>query len=220
VTRVVLFGAGQVASLVHYYLTHDSQHEVVAFTVDGSHLTEPSLFDLPIVPFDDVEALYPPDDFGMMVAIGFTMVNRLRAEKYAQAKNKGYQLISYVSSTATTWPDLNVGDNCVVMEDTVIQPFARIGNNVTLGPGCCIGHHSVISDHCLLASHVDVSGGATVEPYCFLGANSTIRNGITIASEGVVGAGVAILRNTLEREVYSNPPAVRLAIPSNKLPRI
>ena len=37
--RVVIFGAGDIARLAHYYFTHDSDHEVVAFTVDEEYRT-------------------------------------------------------------------------------------------------------------------------------------------------------------------------------------
>ena len=49
--KVVLFGNGQIASVVYYYLTYDSPYQVVGFTVDRSHIQEESLFGLPIVPF-------------------------------------------------------------------------------------------------------------------------------------------------------------------------
>ena len=64
----------------------------------------------------------------------------------------GYSLVSYVSSKAILWPNVEIGENCFVMEGSIIQPFARIGDDVTIGPGNRIGHHSVIGDHCFLAS--------------------------------------------------------------------
>jgi sugar O-acyltransferase (sialic acid O-acetyltransferase NeuD family) len=218
--RVVVYGTGQVASVVHTYLTEDSPHEVVAFTVGASHVASDTFLDLSVVPFEDVARHYPPTEFAMIIAIGFQQVNRLRAEKYAEAKASGYELITYIHSKATVWKDLVIGDNCVVMEDTVIQPFAVVGNDVILGPGSCVGHHSIIKDHCLLASHVDVSGNVIVEPYCFLGANSTIRDGVTVAEECVVGANVAIHQDTISRGVYVGPRPELLGLPSNKLPRI
>ena len=52
-----------------------------------------------------------------------------------QAKARGYGLISYVSSKATTWPGFACGDNCFILEDNTIQPFATIGNDVVLWSG-------------------------------------------------------------------------------------
>ena len=40
--KVILFGIGQVASRAYWYLTHDSQHEVVAFTVDREYIKCPA----------------------------------------------------------------------------------------------------------------------------------------------------------------------------------
>ena len=33
-SRVVVFGVGRIAELAHFYLVHDSPHEVVGFAVD------------------------------------------------------------------------------------------------------------------------------------------------------------------------------------------
>jgi len=215
--KVVVFGTGEIAAVAHFYLTHDSPYEVVAFTVDQEFIKQERFMELPVVPFDKAEKTYPPNSFKMFVPISYRNVNKLRAEKYCQAKAKGYQLISYISSKATTWPGLVVGDNCFIFENNVIQPFVKIGDNVILWSGNHIGHHAVIKDHCFVSSHVVISGSVTVEPYCFLGVNSTIRDGITIARECVIGAGALILKDTVERGVYTGSPARLLRKSSDQL---
>lgn len=218
--KVVLFGNGQIASVVYYYLTYDSPYEVVGFTVDRSHIQEESLFGLPIVPFEDVQSIFPPDEYKMFVSISYRQVNKLRADKYHQAKEKGYKLISYISSKASIWTGLVIGDNCFIMENNVIQPFVEVGNNVIIWSGNHIGHHTVIKDHCFLASHVLISGYVTIEPYCFFGGNSTVRDGIVIAKESVIGAGSLILKSTKEMGVYIGSPAQLFPQSSNELKRI
>ena len=205
--KVVLFGNTEVAGLNHFFLSHDSPYEVAAFTVDRAYIGEDTHFGLPVVPFEEVESICPPDEYKMAIPLGFRRVNRFRAEKYSHAKAKGYELITYVSSKATTWPGLVVGDNCFISENCVIQPFVEIGNNVVIASGTIIGHHSVIKDHCFLASGVVVLGAVTIEPYCVLGANSTIKDGVTIARECIIGAGATIARSTQERGVYVDQPA-------------
>lgn len=218
--KVVIFGNSQWASLAHFYFTHDSPHDVVAFTVDRGYLKERELFDLPVVAFDEVEKLYPPSEFKMFVPISFKKMNHLRADKYNEAKAKGYQLISYVSSKATVWPGFVPGDNCFIFEDNTIQPFVKIGNDVVLWSGNHIGHHTVIKDHVFISSHVVVSGGVTIEPYCFLGVNSTIRDGVTIARECLIGASALILKDTKEYEAYKGIPAELLGIRADELKSI
>ena len=75
-----------------------------------------------------------------------------------------------------------------ILENNIIQPYVKIGNNVTLWSGNHIGHHSVIKDHCLFPLVV-ISGRVTVDEQCFFGVNSTIRDNITIGKKSMIGAG-------------------------------
>jgi sugar O-acyltransferase (sialic acid O-acetyltransferase NeuD family) len=220
VKKVILFGYGQVASAYYAFFTHDSPHEVVAFTVDGEYIEEKSLFGLPIVPFENIENRYPPDEYEMFLSISYRKVNKLREQKYEEAKAKGYTLISHISPQATTWPGLVIGDNCYIKDNCIIQPFVEIGNNVIIWSGSHVGHHVTIKDHAYLASSAVVAGNVTIEPYCFLGVNSTVRDGITIARECVIGAGAVILKDTQEKGVYMGNPAKRLPQLSDNLHRI
>ena len=200
--KLVIFGAGDIARLAHYYFTHDSEHEVAAFTVDQKYIKDESFLKLPLVAFEDVAKRYPPQDYKMFVAMSYAKMNKLRAEKYYQAKRLGYELVSYVSSSCSFLTEYAVGDNCAILEDNTIQPFVRIGNNVTLWSGNHIGHDASIDDHCFLASHIVVSGHVHIHPYCFIGVNATLRNSIEIAPETLIGAGAVIMKDTVERGVY------------------
>jgi sugar O-acyltransferase (sialic acid O-acetyltransferase NeuD family) len=218
--KIVIFGATELATLCHFFLTHDSPHRVAAFTVNQDYIKEQTLCGLPVLPFETIQSTHPPDEYSMLVAIWYGRVNKTRADKVLEAKAKGYQLIRYVSSKAITWPGLTVGENSCIFAGCICQPFARIGDNVMMRDGSIVGHHALIHDHCYLAPHAVVLGGATVEPYCFIGANATIRNDVTIARESIVGAGALILEDTQEKGVYKGNPAVLLPVPSDKLKRI
>ncbi|MCZ6512868.1 MAG: acetyltransferase [Nitrospinae bacterium] len=218
--KIVVLGVGEIADLAHYYFTNDTEHEVVAFTLDKEYIQDSTFKGLPIVDFEDVEKTYPPEDYQMFVAIGYKRVNKAREEKYSQAKGKGYSLESYISSRANVFDNVTIGDNCFVLEDNTLQPFCRVGNNVVAWSGNHIGHHSRIEDHCFITSHVVISGGVVVEPYCFLGVNATIRDHITIARENVIGAGCLITRDTQPREVYVGDFSKPSKVPSNRLKNI
>lgn len=200
-SKVVIFGTGSFAEVVHFYLTRDSEHEVVAFTVNEDHLKETQFSGLPVVPFESVEEQFPPDSFKMYVAVGYKGINKVRADVYAKAKDKGYSLVSYVSPRCTNWAD-RIGDNCFIFEDNTIQPFVTIGNNVVMWSGNHIGHHSSIGDHCFITSHVVVSGLVTVGSFSFLGINASIRDNIRIGEACVIGAGALVMKSTDDREVY------------------
>lgn len=200
--KVVLFGTEKMAHLAHFYLTKDSPYEVVAFTVDEKYITEKSFINLPVVPFETVEKRYPPDEHRMFVALGYKKLNTLRADKYSEAKEKGYRFISYLSSKATHWEDTEIGENSFILENQVIQPYVKVGNNVVIWSGNHFGHDVVIENHCWIASHVVVCGGVRIEPHCFIGVNATIRDNVNISRECIIGAGALILKDTKPKEVY------------------
>ncbi|MGZ5435067.1 MAG: acetyltransferase [Pyrinomonadaceae bacterium] len=212
-SRIVVFGVGQWAQLAHFYLTHDSPHNVVAFTLDRDYLESTEHEGLPVVAFDEIHDRFPPDDFKMFIPISFKRINHARAKKYQDAKQRGYELISYVSSKATIFPSFECGDNCFILEDNTIQPFVTIGNDVVMWSGNHIGHHSKIGNHVMITSHVVISGCCTVEDFCFFGVNATVRDECVIAHDTVVGMGTSILTDTRPYEVYktagTDPATVR-----------
>jgi len=216
--KLVIFGTGSFAEVAHYYLTKDSEYEVAAFTVDEENLTEKKKFGLPVVPFNRVEEIYPPETFGMFVAIAYRNFNEIRAKKCVEAREKGYELIKYICSKAIIWDNVTVGDNCFIFEANVIQPFVKIGDDVIIWSGNHIGHHTVIGDHCFIASHAVISGNVKIGPYSFVGVNATIRDGVTIAKQCTIGAHALIIKDTQERGVYGGHPAKLLRVAGMEQP--
>ena len=214
--RVVMFGLGQLSSLAWYCLTHDSPHEIVAFTVDGAYMDRAEFEGLPVVAFEDVENRFPPGDYAMLVPIGARAANGLRADKYGEARQKGYSFPSYVSSRALTWPDLVIGENSLIYEGAVIQPFCHIGNNVVVRHGVAVSHHGHIGEHCFLANHAVLGGGVVLEERCFVGLNATICDGITVARGCMIAAGALVTDDTTENGVYAGSPARRRGVPTDR----
>jgi sugar O-acyltransferase (sialic acid O-acetyltransferase NeuD family) len=206
--KVIIFGVQDFAQLAHFYLKHDSEHEVVAFSVHERYLPATKTFqDLPVVAFENIDLAYPPADFRFFAPLSPSRMNRLREDVYRQIKEKGYELISYVSSKATVFPEVPIGDNCFILEDNTIQPFTAIGNNVVLWSGNHIGHHSIIKDHVSFTSHVVLSGHCVVEEFSFFGVNATIRDGVRIAEGSLIAMSASVTRDTEPWGVYKGNPA-------------
>jgi sugar O-acyltransferase (sialic acid O-acetyltransferase NeuD family) len=202
VANIVIFGAGDIARLAHFYFSTDSSHTVVAFTVDAAYRNADTFQQLPLIPFDTVAARYPPSEYKMFVALSYAKMNQVRAEKYAAARALGYELVSYVSSRCSFLSQYPHGDNCFILEDNTVQPFARIGSDVTLWSGNHIGHDSSIGDHCFISSHVVVSGHVAIGSHCFVGVNAVLRNNISVADFTLVGAGALVMKNTTAGSVF------------------
>lgn len=219
-SKVVIFGAGKIADEAYFYLTNDSPHEIVAFTVDGAYLSEREKLGLPVVAFEEVQEKYPADDYQMFVAVGYQDLNRFRAQKYAEAKAKGYQLVSYVSSRASNFAQVEIGDNCFVLEFAVIQPCSKVGNDVFIWSGNHVGHHASVGDHCYIAGNVVISGNTVIEPYCFIGVSATLGHEITIGTESIIGAGSLITKSVQPKSVYITPDTQKYRLDSTTFLRL
>ena len=213
-SKVILFGIQDYAQLAHYYLKHDSKHEVVAFCVNEQYIPEERTFDgLPVVAFEEVSQRFPPGDYAFFAPMSPKKMNQLREQVYNDIKSMGYPLISYVSSKATVLGN-PIGDNCLILEDNTLQPFTTIGNNVVLWSGNHIGHHGAIKDHVTFTSHVVMSGHCFIGENSFFGVNATLRDGLNIAKGTLVAMAAAVTKDTEEWGVYLGNPAKKL---ENKL---
>ena len=205
--KVVIFGVKDTAELAHFYLTHDTEHDVVAFTVHQDYIEDSYFKGLPVVAFENIENYYLSDKFKMFAPMTAKNMNRLRESVYDEVTRKGYEFVSYISSKATVYDESRIGKNCFILEDNTIQPFTSIGNNVVLWSGNHIGHHSNIGDHVFFTSQVVLSGHCNVANNCFFGVNSTIKDYSNIAEGTLVGMGACVTKNTQEWGVYVGNPA-------------
>jgi sugar O-acyltransferase (sialic acid O-acetyltransferase NeuD family) len=209
---IVLFGTGKIAEVLLYFLRHHSDYEVAACTVNRAFLSGDSWQGLPAVAFDEVEQLYPPSKYAMFVALGYQELNALRARTCAEAKAKGYTLVSYVHPQSGLPQDCEYGENCFIMNNVLVHPRVRLGNDVFVWSGAMIGHHSTIGDHCWLTSCANISGVVTVGRNCFFAVNATVAHNVVIGDECFIGANALVTKCAANNQVFlaENTKAFRL----------
>lgn len=212
--KLIIFGDRKHAEVVYYYFSHDTDYEVIGFCVDGDYITQDRFHDLPVFPFEDIENHIDPTDTEFFLGLSYGDVNRFRAQKYNEIKAKKYSFASYISSKASVYTD-DIGENVYIMENAIIEPYCKIGNNVALGGQCSIGHHSIIEDHCFVAGNAVVSGSCTIGKGSFIGANATIRTDMRIGGHNIIGAGVTILSDTDDNAIYRANEGQKLPFPSS-----
>jgi len=200
--KLVIVGDSAFAEVACEYFTHDSDYEVIGFSVERAYLKRDSLLGLPVVEFESVEQRFSPAQCELFAAITYTQLNRLRARLAAAAKAKGYRLASYRSSRAFVWHNVRLGEHCFVFEDNTLQPFTSLGDNVVLWSGNHIGHHSTIGPNCFISSHVVVSGFCDIGANSFLGVNATVSNNVKLGCDNWIGPGVTILKDTADGALY------------------
>lgn len=201
-SKVVIFGIGRGADVATRYFNADSPHEVVAYTVDDKYATVEDFMGKSVVPFSKITELYPPNEFKMFIPLGFQQMNKLRADKYYEAKAKGYDLVSYISSKISAYEMPKVGENCFILEHNVFDFDVKIGNNVVIWSANHFGDLCNIKDHVWISSHVVLSGEVTIEENSFIGVNATLSNYVRVAPRSYIGANTLITADTKENAVY------------------
>lgn len=214
-SKVVVFGTGNQAKLIHYFLTHDSGHGVVAFTVESKYIRSAEFLNLPVVPFENIMETHPPSAYDMFIALGAQDRNELRERVFDNIKAKGYRLISYISSKAQTWPDLVYGENVFILQATSVEPFVEIGNNVVL-IGTKVGQHVRIEDNCFIST-ATIGSDVVVGRNTFMGINALVNPYVKIGKKSVIGSGAIITNDTEDYSVYSPPSTRKSSVDSRKL---
>ena len=190
---IILFGTGQLARTVSVYLERDSDHDVVGFTVDAAYRQgQNECMGRPVYDWETLEDHFAPQDGLLFGPVSYRNLNRFRKARYLEGKARGYRFLTFVHPGAHVYSD-QIGENCLILEQNVIQPFARIGDNVVLWSNNHIGHHAVIGDHCFITSQVGIAGGCTVGECCFFGGQSGVIDNLTVAADSIIGAGATVL---------------------------
>lgn len=206
--KLVIVGDGEFGEIAYEYFTHDSPYEVVAFAVEAKYRRRDDLFGIPVVPFEELPSRYSPDDHEVFVAITNTHLNRVRVRLYRAAKEHGYRAASYVSSRAFVWPNVEIGENCFIFENNVLQYHVKLGNCVVLWSGNHVGHRTIIADNVFVTSHAVISGYCKIGENCFLGVNSCFADNTSVARDCIVGMGSVVVKDLKEPGlVYVGNPA-------------
>lgn len=205
--KLVIVGAGEFAQIAYEYFTHDSEYEVVAFSVEEKYLTVQHIENIEVVPYHQLESRFCKQEFEVFVAIPSTNMNQLRARFYTDLKNKGYRFATYISSHAFVWRNARVGENCFIFENNVIQPFTTIEDNCVLWSGNHIGHRTIIRKNAFLTSHVVVSGYCDIGENTFIGVNSTVNDRVSIPSFCVIGSASTVVKSlSVPNSLYIGSP--------------
>ena len=217
--KIIIFGTGELAQRIFFYL-QDSDDQVVAFCANKSKIDKEELLGLPIITFENIEEKFPPSEFSMFIALAYSEMNKKRTKFFEEAKSKGYELYSYIHPSTKIWDKFEMGENCFILANNVIQPFVKIGNNVLIGSNNLISHNTTIDDNCFITSNVTMGGHVTIGKNCFVGLSSTINQRIKIGNECIIGAGTIISKNVNDKEVYAENSSKKLPQSSNELDSI
>ena len=201
-TPIVIFGTGEIAQLADFYFAHDSSHQVVGFTVDEAYLTHAEFCGRPVVPFEHVEEMFPPGEYGLFVALSYAKINASGRRKCAADEGLSTRLLCEQSGHDV--PRIHARPELLHpggQHDPADRPHWRqrhaMERELYRPP---LGHRG----QRLRRFARVVSGGVRRGEGSFVGVNVTIRDHFHIGRMSVLGARALVLDD--ESELAVAPP--------------
>ena len=192
--KLIIFGTGQYAEVVHYYFKNEGIYEIECFTIDKEYYLDKKFLGHEVKIFEEIEKnISDYIDHYFFIAIGYSSQNENRKHIYEKLESLNVKFANFISKDALIAENVQIGKNVLILEQNNLQPFVKIGDNVVLWSGNHIGHHSTIGDHTFVSSHVVVSGGVNVGEQCFIGVNATIVNHVNLKTGKFVKANSLIV---------------------------
>lgn len=201
--KIILFGIGSLAKRVKKFMDLEGDYRVEAFTVNRKYIGNNMLYGLPVVPFEDIEKIYLPAKYDVIICVGYSNMNNNYINIYNEVLKKGYKLTNYISKKAMVYSE-NYGVGNIIFPNVFIDLDVQIGNGNRFEISSSISHNTVIGDYNFFAPRSAISGDNRIHNNCFFGIGSAVKNNIDIADYTLVGAGTYIRSSTEMYSVYTN----------------
>lgn len=196
---LIIFGTGQQSEIITFYLNKLSR-KIYAYCVDDKFYKKDKFKGKKIITTKELLKKYKPNDFKLHIALSYKKLNQLRYEKYKFFKDRGCSFENIIYNTSLDKSEFRLGENVVVL-DSYIQPYSKIGNNTFIWSGSTVGHHSFIGNNCWISSGSTIGGNCKIRDFSFLGVNSTIGHFVNIGKKCFVGSSAHITKNVTTNSV-------------------
>ena len=189
---------------------------VCGFTVDEKYIVDGVICNKTVVPFETVEAVFPPSEHCMLICVGYNHMNDSYVHMYKRAKEKNYDICNYINASADFNGKIN-GDGNIILGHTYVGYDTTFGSGNRILQNTVMTHDIIMGDYNYCAAGVAFAGFINIGNNCFFGMNSTIKNRIDIADYTLVGAGAYISKSTEKNSVYVPERSIRLDHTSKEL---
>jgi sugar O-acyltransferase (sialic acid O-acetyltransferase NeuD family) len=196
---LIIFGIGKISQAVSYYFNRDSEYKIAAYIVDDIFATNIEFMGVPVVKLSDIKERFKPETHTVFVAVGYQGMNSLRANKYNYFKEQNYSFASYRSPNV--FGEYTIGENSIIMDGAIIQPYASFGNNVFIWGGAMVGHHAMIQDDCWLTGGCLIGGSVNLGRGTFIGMGAIVGQEVKTGIECMLGAGSLTIRSIGDKVV-------------------
>ena len=142
-------------------------------------------------------------------------MNDVRKRIFEQCKQRGYAIAQYIHSSVML-SDTQLGEGNIILEDTLIEPFVKIGSGNMIWCKISIAHNCIIGDFNTITGMASVCGFAEIKNNCFIGNGAVIRDKIKIEDYTLVGAAAYVAHDTQKYNVIAANKGVVLLNKSSR----
>ena len=132
---------------------------------------------------------------------------RNRKIMYEKAKAKGYTLPGYISSKAILETVPSMGDNNIILANSVIGYDGAMGSDNIIFQNVWIGHEFTIGDHSIIGFGSNLGGRAKIGSLTYISIGVSSRGRICIGDEALIGVGSNVVSNVESYSTVVGNPA-------------
>lgn len=191
---LVIFGNSNFSKILKWHIDHDDQREVVAFCTEKKYIKEDVFEGLPLIDFNNIESLYPPEDHEILLGIGYRKMNDIRKRVFYSCKEKGYTIASFFHSTSLVESN-DIGEGNIVLEQSLISPFVTLGEGNLIWNNVSIAHDDKIGDFNTFSGMAGIAGNVTIGNNCFFGKSCVVSDHLKINDFSLIGASAFVGRD-------------------------
>lgn len=204
--NLIIFGDTSFAERLYQIIFLEGKDKVIAFTQEKEFLSKNTIRGLPVIPFENL-VNYTKESFEIIIAVGYSKLNKLREKIFYLCKEKGFKVATYISLHAIVYSsDISLG--CFISPGVIIGPGCSIGFGNFFECSVVLSHDNIIGNFNFFSTNTVLGGFSSILNYCFLGLHSTIKDNINISSSTLLGASTNVLKSIeCENCIYVGNPA-------------
>jgi len=201
--KTIICGCTVFSRHLRYTLEHDANIKIASYCISVEYMKEQEFDGHSIVPFEELNDIFGKENFRVLITVGYRGMNEGRKKIFHQCEELGYEVASFVESTARVDAEY-IGRGNIILGNSCLQPFSRIGDgnlmcDALVGHGSSVGNFNYIAPRCTIAGHTRIGNN------CFIGVGACVCDNISVGDYSLIGAGTTLTRSIDSNSVVAAP---------------
>jgi len=201
---IIIGGGGHAKVLAEALLRVDKK--VLGFTDPDASAV---IFEgIPHLGTDAIILDHHPEEILLVNGLGSVGDNSARQAIFSTFTAKGYRFAQVIHPNAIISSiDVETGLGCQILAGAVINPGARLGDNVLINSRAVVEHDCLIGDHVHISPGAVICGDCTIGEMAYIGASATLKQGVSIGDGTVIAAGAVVIHDAPSHTLMAGVPA-------------